>query len=119
MEVSARCEGLSLLWAWGRLCSLQSGGPEAIRGSSSIQGGGGAQTPCPQAWGGGFALQTCVLASEPNGVRHLVAAGSSAGADATSRTRPREAFPAPAPCPVCCYSRLYRHLGLRGRSLTP
>lgn len=43
-----------------------------------------------------------------------MAAGSSAGAGATFRTRPREAVPAPAACPVLCYSRLYLHLGYVG-----
>lgn len=84
----------------GRLCSLQSGGPEAIGGSARLQGGGGAQTPQPTGLGWGACLKTCILASEPNGVRHLVAAGSSAGAGAASGNRRREAFPVPAPCPV-------------------
>lgn len=102
----------------GRLCFLQSGGPEAIRDSARLQGGGGAQTPSPQAWSGELASKlafwllslTESATSWPQAaVQGLVPRLGTGGG------RPSQSLP-PA---QSCYSRLYLHLGLRGRSLTP
>lgn len=112
--MSATCEGLSLLWAWGDGAPCRAGALRQYGAQPGSREVAERRPPSPQAWGGRLAPQTCVLASEPDGVRHLVAAGSSAGAGATFRTRPREAVPAPAACPVLCYSRLYLHLGYVG-----
>lgn len=92
MVINARSEGFSLLVAIERWSSLRGECVGVLieymapqQGLARPQGGDGAQHPSLLAWDGGLLHKLGVLASEPDSVRHLVAANGSAWARSRAR----------------------------------